>query len=725
MSRLGLLILIVGLFVPLSAFRAALRGRISLAPLKLWHGGQGSAASETARQEAIELLFSTKKQLSRTLATAVLAGGLLLGSPGFAHAARPGRASDPSPMATTVVSPSRRRESKQNSKAPGKSSAKVVVVEEEEVAAAAEEAELRASVRDRRRRKSTKPKKTSESSVITEKAAPAVDTDSEKSNKLTQMGLALVAINLVAFLFSGEDDVSSARGRKRPKTADSARRPPPPASSAPLISKAAVAAVSATSMPSLKASANKNKEQQKLKQPTPDDEQGKAEKVEEDDDLFDGAQTRADNNNKKPSEFSPKAATPPRSAAARAAAKRASVLPSTDDLFDDEDAEAVADQGQAADSVSVGASAGRRPPSKFAAPASSATTPTPPPPPTTPPPPPPPPPAPPAKKNLLDRLFQKPGGGRPTDLAKALAASDTGAQEFRGMVANALAAYVPGDLFPSLAVASEALRDGGETAQAEALRAAKDDSGLGEQDAAAAFAEVANAMLVIMVDNAVSTLGSASTSDDGKPSPTVSALEEVADFIAGAGSVYLQTVPGAVIDPVVYNGRAKKGDLETLYLAYLRDTMSLDSILGAAAGEGAGSEGEGEAVDSGDGGNGKPSVEDKAERLGKLQVVFSIKEGKRSSLEQKAMREMFMGMAKGEGGGGMGDLGGMFEALQGKAGPGGAPDMKALEEMMAGAGMPGGAGGGGGYPGMPDLDKMDPAEAQAMSAEALKSVSGH
>ena len=88
------------------------------------------------------------------------------------------------------------------------------------------------------------------------------------------------------------------------------------------------------------------------------------------------------------------------------------------------------------------------------------------------------------------------------------------------------------------------------------------------------------------------------------------------------------------------------------------------------------------------------------------------------------MREMFMGMAKGEGGGGMGDLGGMFEALQGKAGPGGAPDMKALEEMMAGAGMPGG-GAGGGYPGMPDLDKMDPAEAQAMSAEALKSVSGH
>lgn len=60
-----------------------------------------------------------------------------------------------------------------------------------------------------------------------------------------------------------------------------------------------------------------------------------------------------------------------------------------------------------------------------------------------------------------------------------------------------------------------------------------------------------------------------------------------------------------------------------------------------------------------------------------MHSVFAINEGKRSSLEQKALREAFM---SGEGGlGGMG-LGDMMSALTGKGGDAG--DMAAMEEMM-------------------------------------------
>jgi hypothetical protein len=113
------------------------------------------------------------------------------------------------------------------------------------------------------------------------------------------------------------------------------------------------------------------------------------------------------------------------------------------------------------------------------------------------------------------------------------------------------------------------------------------------------------------------------------------------------------------------------------------------------------------------------SAADKLERLGKLQVVFNIKEAKRSSLEQKAMREMFMNMTKGEGGGGLGDLKGMFDALQGGGGDGKMPDMDALNAMLGGAG----GGAGGGMPGgIPDLGNMDPAEVQAMSNDAISAL---
>lgn len=90
--------------------------------------------------------------------------------------------------------------------------------------------------------------------------------------------------------------------------------------------------------------------------------------------------------------------------------------------------------------------------------------------------------------------------------------------------------------------------------------------------------------------------------------------------------------------------------------------------------------------------------------------MLGIKESKRSALEQKALREMFMRMAKGEDM----DLGGMMEALSG--GGDDAPiDPKALQDLMSSM--------TGGLPeGMPDLDKMSPSDVKNMTKEALQVV---
>jgi len=350
----------------------------------------------------------------------------------------------------------------------------------------------------------------------------------------------------------------------------------------------------------------------------------------------------------------------------------------------------------------------------------------PPPPPasTPPPPPPPPPPAPVAKKgpNLLDRIFQKPGGGRPTELKVALSADLQTSRDFRAKVATALAHYVPESLFPELVDggtwASENIsRDGGEEAQAAALRAARDDSGLSEQEAADAFAEVANAMLCSVVDSASAVLSSSQSSkNDNDDKAVLSALDVVADFVIGAGAVYGQTVPGAVIEPVQYNGKTKRGNIETLYYKYSKACMSLGGLLAASGLAPQAPTPDGDGVT----GTKEMSPEERQDRLGRLQTVFAIKEGKRNSLEQKAMKEVFMNMAKGEPGAGGGDLAAMMEALGGGGGKGGAAGdmMGALSGMMGGGGG-GGAGAGGAFDGMPD---MSPEEAAMMSAEAVKAV---
>ena len=253
--------------------------------------------------------------------------------------------------------------------------------------------------------------------------------------------------------------------------------------------------------------------------------------------------------------------------------------------------------------------------------------------------------APKKKKNLLSRIFSKPGGGRPTDLAVALKAEDERSASFRSTVASALSSYVPADIFADYGLGAAIDRESSEEKKASELKAELEGSGLAEQEAADAFAEVANAMLTSMTDRAAAAL---KNKDEEQ---TLVCLDDLADFIGGAGAVFTATVPGAQIEPVVYNGKTKKGQVENLYLEYLKATMSLEGMMGMMGGM-MGQSGDNDSPEDKAGVD--PEAAAKAEKaaereskIGRLQQAFAIKEKKRANLESKVMKDLFMNMAKG------------------------------------------------------------------------------
>lgn len=631
-----------------SYMQSVSRKRTSISRLSLWNDQSNVDGRET-KQELLELVENVKVSFARSAATILLVSGLFLFSNPTMSMAAANSAGD-----TTIAikpSSSSRRRAKSNSKSSTKES--VLMVDEAVDTVPSKTKKLKKA----RSNRIAKPTIAPSPEFIENPVIASAEKD--KRNKLMQTGLALVGINLVALFFSGDDDDSSKTIKKRSgkvtkKTPSASPRSVP------------VNRVSKASAPSLK----KNTVQSVDATPVQED----------DDDLFDIFPVKKS----KPGPAVSPAASSPRERTIPS--RRRNILPPTvdelvqnegkiDDLFSDDagsskvvPAKNAVEKDVASEVILSKQSLSSPPPSSPAAP---------------------------PKKNLLDRIFQKPGGGRPTDFNAALRASDDPSYDFRTMVAYALAAYVPPSLFPTLDEGSESLRVGGEAAQAEALRATKEDSGLSEQDAANAFAEVANAMLVNAVDRAVATLSKKNTN------ATISALNDVVDFIGGAGNVYGQTVPGAVIEPVVYNGKAKKGDLESCYFFYLKECMGAES-LGAVASTEEPKEGEDTA---------SSDILKKREGLGKLQVIFNIKEGKRSSLEQKAMVEVIMSMGGGDDGG----MKGMFDAFGGKGGGGGGgfgPNM--LNDMMSG---------GMGMPGMADLENMNPDQMKAASTEAVTAVS--
>lgn len=303
---------------------------------------------------------------------------------------------------------------------------------------------------------------------------------------------------------------------------------------------------------------------------------------------------------------------------------------------------------------------------------------------------------------MLNRLFQKPGAGRPADLTQALS-GDRGleSEAFRRVTSGCLAALTARNTLPELedvAADMRALSSEQKVARVVEERLAWE---LTEQAAAEAFADVTNAVIVRMVD-----LAAATVTNDQSPeaeATTVAALDDLTALVDQAGSLFQQSHPQAIqaIQPILYNGKAKRATLETLYLRYLKSTMNMDQMLAAMSGT------------APDPTNTAEAGPDRTDRLPKLQFLLGIKEKQRSNLEQKLVKDLLMGGMGGAAGGGMGA---MMDAFKGPAaglgglGGGGAEANKQLEDLMAGAG---------GMEGLPDMKDMKPEEMERYFKDAM------
>jgi hypothetical protein len=285
-------------------------------------------------------------------------------------------------------------------------------------------------------------------------------------------------------------------------------------------------------------------------------------------------------------------------------------------------------------------------------------------------------PAPPApqKKGFFDRIFKRSGSSRPTNIDEALRSAGDPSYSYRMAVIEGLVNYVR----PSHVDEWAEFYSSDEFVEEKTLaniNKFKDISGLSPQEAADAFAEVANAMLVTLVDTAVNTMDHAKSDN-----ATIDSVDVITDFIGGAGLLFSKCLDKVAIEPVQYSGKVKKGKLENLYYIYAKKCVDLSSMLSLT-----GLQPAPEVADD----SAASNAEEKLERLGRLQQVLSIKESKHSSVLQRVLREAMMDM-KQDGS----DLGGMFDALKGGD----------MSEMMNALGGMGGMPGADGMPG-PDFEK--------------------
>ena len=295
-----------------------------------------------------------------------------------------------------------------------------------------------------------------------------------------------------------------------------------------------------------------------------------------------------------------------------------------------------------------------------------------------------PPPPPPAKKGIFDRIFQKRSTSRPTDIAEVLRVQDT-ASSFRVAIATILTAYLPqgSGTFPDVEVGGvfsypidEDTLFESEEKRISILTSLKDDLALQSKEAAEAFADVTNAMLVTLTDNCVDLLDkNGKITEDAEASVGV-ALDTLTDFAISAAGLFGQLLPGIIIEDggIKYNGKAQRGKLETLFSCLMKGGMDLKALANMMKDDGEADP------------NAEVDMEKRSGRIQCLQHIFSISEGKRGSLEQKAMKDMIMTMVGSEGAGSdfagmlgnMGGIGGM-----GGGGPGASPeDAEKFNQML-------------------------------------------
>jgi hypothetical protein len=185
--------------------------------------------------------------------------------------------------------------------------------------------------------------------------------------------------------------------------------------------------------------------------------------------------------------------------------------------------------------------------------------------------------------NYLSKFFQKPGGGRSVDIAQALN-GEANLRTFRGLCAVAMLDCVPSATFPDSVVSEvmEALSGGVHNTGVmgvEELNRCVAGSGLSDEQAAEDFADVANALLVTLVDAAVRA---AEARDDVL---CAAHLDCVVNFIAQAGQLYYSLTPEVQVEPIRYNGKARAAQLEDLYYRYARSAADTSSVFTGGAPE--------------------------------------------------------------------------------------------------------------------------------------------
>lgn len=309
-----------------------------------------------------------------------------------------------------------------------------------------------------------------------------------------------------------------------------------------------------------------------------------------------------------------------------------------------------------------------------------------------------PPPPPPAKKGIFDRIFQKRSTSRPTDIVEVLRAQDA-ASGFRAATATMLTAYLPrgSRLFPDIEVGGmlsfpvdEETLYGSEEKRVLMLSSLIGDLGLQSKEAAEAFADITNAMLVTLTDNCVDLLDRNGKISEDAEKPIGIALDTLTDFAISAAALFGLLLPGMIIEDggIKYNGKAQRSKLETLFSGLIKDGMDMSAFTKMMTEEAEPDP------------NAQIDAEKRSGRAQCLQHIFCISEGKRVSLEQKAMKDMIMTMVGGESGmsdlagmlGNMGGIGGMGGGLGGEGGVNPTPEEAAeyqrlLQEEMKKAGQ--------------------------------------
>eukprot|EP00904_Undaria_pinnatifida_P007976 jgi/Undpi1/4308/HiC_scaffold_17.g07674.m1 len=193
----------------------------------------------------------------------------------------------------------------------------------------------------------------------------------------------------------------------------------------------------------------------------------------------------------------------------------------------------------------------------------------------------------PKRKGPMMNLFKRDSGPqRSTTMEQAMCGETADVATFRQATASVLTQSAPPGFFvvrepraleeataTAAAAAAAADKEGEEGDDAEAssrvsaLTSLMQAAGLSLTEAADAVADVVNAMVVSLVDAAV-------TSKDEEA--TGQAADALLDYMDGAGALFVALCPGVELKPQIkYNGSFKRGKLEKVFEAAARSSLKM------------------------------------------------------------------------------------------------------------------------------------------------------